>query len=178
MACPSDSICLVQLILGTGEEHRRYQLRRGLLPPAHVWRFYLYNPRSCLLGSLILPVGESKVDLSTLLCLFYFLWLCWKKQAEKRTVVMFDVLTTFCRNLKAPAVVCGDPHSPVSYTVMLSANGADGRWLLDHNICPEAEGKFILFLFACTRYQWTASKYFLENGARKRMMFLQYFKVF
>lgn len=170
MACPSDRICLVQPILA-GEEHWPcYQLLRGLLPPAHVWRFYLYNPRSCLLGSLILPAGEGKVDLSALLCLFYFLWLCWKKAGWTRDGG--DVWRTyyFLWELRGSSSGLWWSSQPC-FLHMLSANGTTGRWLLNQNICPEAVG--IFFLFAWTQYQSTVSKYFLEKWCKEqRLMFL------
>lgn len=53
---------------------------------------------------------------------------------------MFEVLLAFCRCSEAPIAVCSDPHSPVSYTVMLPANGAAERWLLNEKIPPGAVG--------------------------------------
>lgn len=58
--------------------------------------------------------------------ILYFLLLCWKNRAEQERVVMFEV-HCFCRWSEAPTRLCSDPHRPVSYTVVLLANGADGR---------------------------------------------------
>jgi len=81
-----------------------------------------------MLSSLILPAGEGEIDLSVLVCLFYFIFCDYVgKIRVNKGGWWFEVLLTFFRHSEAPTVVCGDPHSPVCYTIMFPANGAAGK---------------------------------------------------
>lgn len=40
---------------------------------------------------------------------------------------MFEAFLTLCRCSEAPTAVSGDPHSPVSVTIRLPADGETGR---------------------------------------------------
>lgn len=85
-ACPSDSICLILPILGTGEKHWPCcQLLRGLFL-SRSWLCGLYTASPCTLVSAILPAGRDKLNLPVLFSVIMLGKASWTRETCLRDV--------------------------------------------------------------------------------------------
>lgn len=135
-ACPSDRICLVLPILGTGEKPWPCcQLLRGLFP-SRSWVHDLYSPvHACWSLSPSLQQDTRQTFQ------FYFLWLHWEKQGEQRLwCLRYFLFCVGAQRLQQLFVVIP--------TVWLPADGETRRWLLNQDIPPEALGNFFICLLS------------------------------
>lgn len=144
-ACPSDSICLILPILGTGEKHWPCcQLLRGLFL-SRSWLWGLYTASPCTLVSAILPAGRDKLNLPVLFSVIMLGKASWTR--ETCDVWGASYFVWVLRSSKSSFWWSSQPcflHSQASCW------WRNWRWLLKRNIPPEALGIFFFYLLSPT----------------------------